>query len=272
MQIIGVIYGVYESVLFRKEDRLIKKIIGKPCCSNEELDLIDKKETKCKVKKHRALCRLHQFFEKLSGRMKGSITMEAAVVLPIFLLAVSHLVYWLNYLDVERNLSEEVNQKGRRMAIESFALDQDEDEPIEITKGASLRGSYFVRLAKVRPFTGRYYDETLRNSDENKLVFITKNGSVFHRSLLCSHIKLSIKKTGKDRIKGLRNKNGEKYKPCEFCNKKFHQGAYFITEYGDRYHSKRNCKGLRRKIRIVNLKVARELGFGSCKKCGGYHD
>lgn len=219
----------------------------------------------------RTLYKLQQIGKKDFSRMKGSVTLEAAVVLPLFLLAVSHLIFWISFLDQERSLVAEINAKSRKLAVESFVLGAEDDEPIEISKGAYLRGEYFLRTSIARPFTGRYYDTAGMDADEYKLAFITKNGEVYHRSLICSHIKISVKEVTQG-VSALRNQSGEKYKPCEFCVKKKDGQKYFITKHGNRYHYDRTCKGIKRSIRLINLKLAKELGFGACKKCGGYRD
>lgn len=233
-------------------------------------EIINKNQTFIRSLGICALYRLQQLRFKETKGFRGSIVVEAAVALPIFLLAVSHMIYWMSFLEVDRNLATSVNERVRKLAVESFA-GEEEEKWVEAQKGETLRGRYFLRIAKARAFTGRYYDDSVMNSEESRLVFVTKNGSVFHRSLVCSHIKPTIRLVMREEVGNKRNKKGEKYYACEFCGKKKMNRAY-ITEYGNRFHSEKNCKGLRRTIRIVTLKNAREEGYGRCKKCGNHDD
>lgn len=255
----------------RRHDSIYKNITEIGSNPNEEWDLITKRKLYFKHFFSLALYKLQQIKGKDKRRLKGSIVVEAAVALPVFLLAISHLIYWMSFLDTERQLSAKVNEKARQIATLSFVEEDSNQELIEIKKGTILRGEYFSKIARARPFTGRYYDSSVLSEEESKLVFVTKNGEVYHRSLVCSHIKPSIMVIQAAVVKNKRNKKGEKYYACEFCGQK-KETALYITPYGNRYHTDKRCKGLRRTIRIINLKMARGFGFRRCKKCGGYSD
>lgn len=235
-------------------------------------DLINKEILEAKKVNSRTLYQLHPHLGFWGKGLKGSITMETAIVLPIFLLAIAYLISWIGFLDIERSLAAEANAKARDLAAESFILEPGEADFVEVVKGDYLRGVYFVKKAKARAFTGRYYPLNPGDEEAKKLVFVTKSGSVYHRSLICSHLKLSIKSTDVERIKGLRNKKGEKYRPCDFCKKKTKGEVIYFTDYGNRYHRTKTCKGIKRSIKITSLKMAKSFGLGSCKKCGGYFD
>lgn len=204
-------------------------------------------------------------------KLRGSIVVESALVFPIFLLAISHQIYWIDFIDVERKLFIEVIEKARKLAGESFIDDNCSGELIEVKKGVLLRGNYFSKIAKARPFIGRYYDNSILDWEDTKLVFITKNGEVYHKSIVCSHLRPSLKLVSKKEVKEKRNQKGEKYYKCEFCGKK-NEATLYITAFGNRYHTDKKCKGIKRTIRITNLRMAKGMGLRRCKKCGGYDD
>lgn len=252
----------------KEDDSIIKNITFIIRNPFEEWDLINK----VIHKKRNALYRLKQYWKRKRLKLKGSLVVEAAAVLPIFLLAMAHLIYWISFLDIERGLSSEVNERARRLAKESFVLDATSEEWIEVTKGETLRGRYYLRIAKAKPFTGRYYTNPAMSKEESRLVFVTKTGRVFHRSFSCPYIKLSVKAVGRAQVGEKRSDNGEKYRPCELCAPGKDGGRVFITTYGNRFHRDRSCKSLKREIKIVTLKKAREKGLGACSKCGGRDD
>lgn len=107
------------------------------------------------------------------------------------------------------------------------------------------------------------------NSDTSQtIVYITDTGTVYHKSKDCSHIKLSIT-TVQGIPYDLRNKSGSKYTRCEKCCKgdEGENAAYYITSYGDKYHTDRTCSGLKRSVREIPLS---EVGSRKpCSRCGG---
>lgn len=106
------------------------------------------------------------------------------------------------------------------------------------------------------------------NLTSETMVYITDTGTVYHKSKECSHIKLSI-----IAVQGipndLRNKSGSKYTKCEKCCKGNVGGyaTFYITSYGDKFHSDRSCSGLKRSVREIPLS---EVGSRKpCSRCGG---
>lgn len=130
-----------------------------------------------------------------------------------------------------------------------------------------------VQRVRLRGWTGQkltpIYTIVEKDNDSNeKMVYITETGTVYHMDRNCSHIRLSV-----NAINGIptfhRNKNGGKYYPCESCLKDGHSpgGIYYITSYGDRYHKSKTCSKIKRTIEQIPLS---EVGLRAlCKRCGG---
>lgn len=129
-----------------------------------------------------------------------------------------------------------------------------------------------VQRVAAGSFYGR--DRVVRQSDsdeeeeEEEKVFVAENGTVYHRSSTCSYLKLSVRQIETDEIASARNKDGEKYRPCEFCGGNGNGGTVFITDYGNRYHTSLTCGELKRTVRSVTLTEAEESELRACKKCG----
>ena len=102
--------------------------------------------------------------------------------------------------------------------------------------------------------------------DYSDYVYMAKNGTVYHRSRECSHIRLSIKGVKSSEIKTLRNTDGKKYKKCEYCRPKLKDGKLYITDDGDKYHNTLMCVGLRRTI--VRVKLSDIGDVKPCTRCG----
>ncbi|MBO4458567.1 MAG: hypothetical protein J5802_12675 [Butyrivibrio sp.] len=126
------------------------------------------------------------------------------------------------------------------------------------------------------PVESRYYGHAWTGYDiigagrndetEEEMVYVTEHGEVYHRNINCKHLKLSVKSVSFDDIGNLRNKDRGKYYPCEYCAGKIGAGDVFITDYGDRYHGRIDCAGLKRKIYTVP--ISEVGGLPPCKDCG----
>ena len=100
------------------------------------------------------------------------------------------------------------------------------------------------------------------------MVYVTENGSVYHKSMGCSYLDLSTSQVSKSAVPGLRNQYGEKYTPCETCSKNAEEaGMVYITETGNRYHTLESCSGLKRTVRMVKQShVSGKMHV--CSRCG----
>ena len=121
---------------------------------------------------------------------------------------------------------------------------------------------------RVRGFLGRSYLEYESDDSEDNYVYITKTGTVYHKSKGCTHLDLSIKEVSIGQLDDMRNKSGGKYYACERCCKKLQNiSNVYITNFGDCYHCSLDCPGLTRVIRRVKLEDVGERT--PCKKCYG---
>lgn len=101
---------------------------------------------------------------------------------------------------------------------------------------------------------------------EEKMVYVTKNRQVYHLTLSCTYLNLSIRSVSMSQVAGLRNDSGGKYYPCERCRPTGREEAVYLTEDGDRYHDEGDCEGLRRHISAVPISEAEDLR--PCSRCG----
>lgn len=102
--------------------------------------------------------------------------------------------------------------------------------------------------------------------DNEEYVYITENGSVYHKTTECSYLDLQITSVRRMNISSYRNESGGIYYPCELCDEgKGDSQNVYITNYGDVYHSDLNCGGIKRTIYKVLLSEV--SGKGACSKC-----
>lgn len=96
-------------------------------------------------------------------------------------------------------------------------------------------------------------------------VYITPHGSKYHFSEDCTYLKVQIKAASAETVNALRNRSGEKYYPCEYCEPA-ENGLVYVTEWGNRYHGKSDCPTLKRTVYIIPLSEAGTRT--ACSKCG----
>lgn len=122
---------------------------------------------------------------------------------------------------------------------------------------------FICQRAKCRKWTGRL----AAGGGEDTFVYVTPNGEVYHRNKNCRYLDLSVHQVWSRQIFGLRNKNGEKYYACEKCMQSSEvYDRVYITDYGNRYHGKPDCRELKRTIIAVRIS---ETGIlRPCSRCG----
>ena len=135
--------------------------------------------------------------------------------------------------------------------------------------------SYNVKI----PFTSYSWNVTQRAKTKDwtgidlvepgEIVYITKHGTVYHRSKECKHLIININEVSLAQAKLSRNESGHKYKRCSYCARKNISDltSVFITQDGDCYHSSLDCLGLTRSIIEIDIKDVEDKK--PCSSCGG---
>lgn len=252
-----------------------------------------------------------------SDARKGSITIEASLVLPVFVFAMFLVLSLLNLLRFHMSLNEEIHQVVKEMAMEAYS-DWDYSEgsvkaevleridevvlnaaPIESVDAIdfsktdlsnreiiTVQADYIGRLpydffhlfnyqftakCTMHSYIGYengLFHKTIGEFENEEYVYVTETGTVYHRDLECSYLRLSIKETTVDEVKNLRNTSGHKYYACEKCGKNCN-GKIYITTDGTAYHGSLGCSGLKRTVKCVP--ISEVSGMKPCSRCGGRH-
>lgn len=210
--------------------------------------------------------------------VKASITAEASLVCPVFLfavLALIHIIVWFGEAeDVQRKLTDDIRKiQSVSFMAENFCAVQDENGDIDLVNMyvadvnvpiPDLIKPIVRQHALSRPFSGI---ESLEDGKGDEIVYITPNGAVYHVSCTCSYIKTALYSIRASQIEGKRNDSGGRYYPCERCGKNGADDMVYITSYGNRYHTKKECTSIRRNV--ISVFKSELDGMRMCKKCGG---
>ncbi|MCQ2491471.1 MAG: pilus assembly protein [Lachnospiraceae bacterium] len=273
----------------------------------------DKRNGNCKHPSiyNMGVCWFYSFVDYNSPLEQGSLTLEASLVLPLFLFAMISCMLFGQMLIVEGKMKHGLVQATMEVATleyykerkhtkvsqaEIYAFQKQysdmEDLPSAIkistlnflgTKIPNDMGELEIHMNYQMginfPFVGEKsiwinevmfqkaytgYEPTAFELG-NGYVYVTDFGSVYHKSLSCTHIMLSISASNqiKDMLDGK-----TRYRACEKCikNKKDTFATLYIPSEGDCYHSTLACSGLKRTIHEIT--VWEIGGRKPCSRCG----
>ncbi len=261
----------------------------------------------------------------------ASMTVEAALVLPIFILICSCFLYLGLFMNTQLKLQTAMEETGRKaasylyvtkllenndsklldttlkkLAFQGITVPYIKSQIIEIVNPIWLKNScikdgdisligtniladgenidivvtYKIEFPYIPISIGKnavvqrckrraWIGQTSNNEEEKtteQIVYVTTHGTVYHKTLSCTHLKLSITPVNFNSVSSLRNENGAKYYGCEYCIKKKSTGTVYITKQGDRYHSKNTCPKLSRGIK--SIKISQVGNKKACSRCG----
>ena len=230
---------------------------------------------------------------------KGIASVEAAIVIPIFLFAFLAIYHVINIISVKTIIYEAAVETSEYLAETAYLEDvgmnvlSEKTRKLEFEKnlsdvggvsGITFHHSYrddadnviiclrykikipflsiekqFEIKIKQRAYLGRNKDEIISQDDEDIYVYITDNMEAYHLSRNCSHLDLSIEYAT---LEGAREAG---YKKCSFCGNRKGDMVY-ITKEGDCYHKYISCSGLTRNVHRVRLSEVG--GMQPCQRCG----
>lgn len=245
--------------------------------------------------------RVSSFF---SFCLKGGMTVEGCMVLPLFLFCMGTLLYSLEIVRFQSSAWEAVHQTGSKScfsacedaeaAVRNY-LDKEflpylcvegGRDGVRVTGNKKKNGEREITVSyDIKPFVFLFpigdisvsdcfcghdfegYRGGFSESGENKeaYVYVTETGNKYHVSPDCTYLKVvALAAFGED-IQNMRNASGEKYYGCERC-KPTGKGIFYLTEWGNRYHARADCSALKRRVFVIPLSLAG--GRTACSKCG----
>lgn len=136
---------------------------------------------------------------------------------------------------------------------------------VQLPFSFGLEASFpIVQRCRICVWTGE--SEAGHEKEKEEMVYITQNGTVYHKTSDCSHIKLTITSITSEQLDSARNSNGGKYKPCDKCaSSGLTTDVCYITSDGDKYHNSLNCSGLKRSV--IQVPVSQVKNKHACTRC-----
>ena len=258
----------------------------------------------------------HTFEKRVSSFISskilhGSMTIEAALVLPIFLFSIFSLISLISVIKIKSCMDIAVCEVGNEIAIKKYSeysgdiflpayiknelgifLEDNLSEQdrkrlyskiyvtdislLEEEEIVTFRVDYSVipdfhmlglcRIKMNTTYYGHSWQGSTSTKQEETMVFISQNASVYHTDKNCTHFNLTIEKILYDNVNNFRNNEGEKYDECRFCNRIANKGKVYITPEGENYHNIKNCAGLTRSV--YTIPYSKVFGKQKCLRCG----
>ena len=222
---------------------------------------------------------------------KGSLTLEAALVLPLFLFFCMNMASLVHYFQVDSKTMSEQTEIAKNAAILCYATEHGKDasqagslglpstknnifhdENVDVFRLHTQKAWYsemaytsFVTMdrATCRKWTG--YDPTKKQmaySDKKEnMVYVVDHSESYHKSKNCWHIDIRVHAVTEQEIK----LSG--YKTCSACKDRTGWGVYYKTDSSDIYHTSLNCTKIMRNIQTITLTEAQKRGLPPCKDC-----
>lgn len=208
---------------------------------------------------------------------KGSITIEASIIVPLLLVFVIGIISWGMHTEKIADDYCDLTNTARVAAEAAYLTGDASIKEIVIPGIDNYRSeNMFYKFSKTelyvikaRTFTGlSCVCEGEENDENGESVYVAENAEVYHLDRECSHLRLSIREVDFDELNNYRNSGGGKYKPCELCGKYEIGDKVYITTDGDRYHTKHTCSGLKRTVSTITESEAQGRGLRLCSRCG----
>ena len=208
---------------------------------------------------------------------RGSLTIEAALILPLFLFACLAVLSVMDMLTHFMDTELKLYQTARSAAVYGYGVTNEDWIRLKLVypvKGFGGRFSKTLLLenhVNVHVFNGYSGDDPVWEEESDVYVYVTSDSEVYHRQRSCKHLNVSVRQVSGSSVGNLRNEDGGKYYKCSYCaravsSQEALSGSVFVTDYGRLYHTRIDCPDLKRTVHAV--KLSEVGGRRPCKDCG----
>ena len=209
----------------------------------------------------------------------GSLTLESALVLPLFFFTVVTLASFMDAVGLQTRTNLSLLGQAERTALmagaagelagrgeKDFWIDLSYTEPF--TCGYGLLPVPKLKIAvraRVYPWIGGTIPLSAGAAEgSGGMVLVTDNQEVYHTHADCTHLDLTIMRTSMGNVKNLRNEYGSRYRPCDGFPKNY-DGPVYVTAKGEYYYPSTDYNSLTRHVRMVSKTECPELHI--CERC-----
>ena len=202
----------------------------------------------------------------------GSLTVECALVLPVFLMAVLTLLSFMYAVRLETDRTLSLSNRSRKAAAAAF-MGQDEELYIDIPEVVTCRFPFAalpvpdLKIAvrtRVKTFSGYSAGSDPAGDASGGTFYLSENADVYHTHADCTHLDLTIFRTTLADVGGLRNSKGERYHPCRGFPAGW-TGPVYVSKMGNYYYPSMNYGSLTRHVHTASAEEC--SGLPLCERC-----
>ena len=206
----------------------------------------------------------------LRNLKRASLTVEAALVLPVLLSCLVTTISFMDIYKIETEHLEKLCQEAMLEGSEAYKSGVTGDIVLEDDYSFSpLRLIFYIPEAQlssqvtVRPWTGEdgSIHDVSGGASPERMVYRTASGHVIHLDPHCSYLDIHIRAVSGADLSA-------SYTACERCSRGQQPGAIvYVTGGGDHFHNLGTCSALRRTVMLIPESEAGDMSL--CSRCGG---
>lgn len=234
------------------------------------------------------------FFAILQMEGKGSLTVEASIVVPFFLFVACNLMYITNFFYKDATRMARMTENARNGAIYSYAVQKAvgeetlqslgfgsdpectyKDDNVDLFE-VSYESPIFVPFgfldyatvnrATCHMWTGYKVIKGAGEENHTQYVYVTPTGDAYHTYRDCSYITVAENVSA---IPTSEITDNSSYRECKLCKNQVTESCYYVAQTGDVYHKSISCSALKRTVWVVTIEEAQEDGKHPCSRCQG---
>ena len=233
--------------------------------------------------------KLPSLFTTQGTVLDGSMTIEAAVLLPILISVVLIMGGMIEAIRIHGKVQTDLWNIGTRMCVYGYLSEELSSrftEEVEFVISSLGKDDLIVLelVYPVGPFGGavsiprfwmqnRFFGhmwtgyDILDETPDLVVVYMTEYGNVYHTKRDCNYIDINAIRVDSAQLAQKTNVEGNPYRACKKCEEAKLKDFYYITNAGDCYHWRADCPSIERLVFSMSLEEVR--GVRPCSKCAG---
>ena len=216
----------------------------------------------------------------------ASMTVEAAIVLPLFVFLAIALLMPMKALDTERKIRTTMEKNCCDLSLAAYMENEENtDEGGDIILGITyreripffsvavngLKTEISVKRRQWIGLNGKLKSNKNGSSGEEnakEMVYVGRNMGRYHKKRDCHYISNTYQTVSIAEATAMRDADGHRFTACSSCKGMIGKsGMVYVTPGGRHYHGSTDCSAMVSYVRKVP--ISEVLYLGVCSYCGG---
>lgn len=213
--------------------------------------------------------------------LKASLTVEAAMILPVFLFAMCFMLYFMNIIRVSTQVNTAVYNAGRQLSLYAYAQENNAPQVLSSDLASYGIGNAYVLSSIKKELGDDYFDKAgIKGGALGINLGFSKYSGDYIDILAIYHMDMPFYPAGGDKdiklVSKCRMRKWTGYNPSDKMSE--NELMVYITPYGDVYHMSSACSHINLSIKEKSrneIKSLRNTGgekYYECNICKGSSD